>query len=686
MKNLTAKQLQRIEKKKKKMTALLEITKLNDKDREAKILALKKASEEARQNNDTDSSSDISMVEGSKRKRPCSEDLKEDYLEKSIKKEDTIITEDSNPLANKKPKLIGEEYQKLRQELKERKKRLKTLPRLQLKAVGENASLSINCKEKDRIPIFLNDIQHLLLFSIHGTDSPYSPSRWCHLEKHNKVTHTVVLVIEGLSLYHFMAYESMFPHITSKLEFRLEVVTPTAYGGSVVEDLAAVPITGIQSDRLIKKYGSLEAALQNTGDVIKLLRTVFPMQYYNSNNTEPVKKSSELPNNDQFSRTQLLLSLCQLIEENYPIPLKGDLAKKYENYVMTKDEYIEATAKSPMFGLDCEMCKTTTGELELTRISVVDERLDIIYESLVKPENTIIDYLTRFSGITKELLDDVTTTLTDVQQVLRKLLPADAILVGQSLNFDLHSLKMMHPYVIDTAVIFNITGDRSRKTKLQTLAREFLGERIQESKSGHCSTEDSIASMKLAQLKLANNVAYGDAVLLHRYNKVLKMEEKRKEYKQALKMERKKYATSLFKYVTKDQKTAAVVGNEKVMNEYSKYLTASINVMDDENFDKNDQVRLVVADNDKLAVNRASQIAMEHAFTLCHIRLQEEKLKPDQIEKTFHTVDKWIRKLWQHMAINGLACVIFTGENSTGSGACFLNLKREVPENCIIRA
>lgn len=43
MKNLTTKQLQRIEKKKKKMAALLEITKLNDKDREAKMLALKKA-------------------------------------------------------------------------------------------------------------------------------------------------------------------------------------------------------------------------------------------------------------------------------------------------------------------------------------------------------------------------------------------------------------------------------------------------------------------------------------------------------------------------------------------------------------------------------------------------------------------------------------------------------------------
>ena len=50
--------------------------------------------------------------------------------------------------------------------------------------------------------------------------------------------------------------------------------------------------------------------------------------------------------------------------------------------------------------------------------------------------------------------------LSEVQNALREILPADCILVGQSLNSDLIALKMMHPYVIDTSVIFNITGER----------------------------------------------------------------------------------------------------------------------------------------------------------------------------------------------------------------------------------
>ena len=65
---------------------------------------------------------------------------------------------------------------------------------------------------------------------------------------------------------------------------------------------------------------------------------------------------------------------------------------------------------------------------------------------------------------------------------------------------------MMHPYIIDTSVIYNTTGDRFRKTKLALLAQRFLGEEIQQGKKGHCSVEDSTTCMRLTQLKLANGM------------------------------------------------------------------------------------------------------------------------------------------------------------------------------------
>ena len=48
-----------------------------------------------------------------------------------------------------------------------------------------------------------------------------------------------------------------------------------------------------------------------------------------------------------------------------------------------------------VYALDCEMCYTTMG-LQLTRVTVVDMHLKPIYESLVKPSHTIVDYNTRY--------------------------------------------------------------------------------------------------------------------------------------------------------------------------------------------------------------------------------------------------------------------------------------------------
>lgn len=646
----TTKRLRRLEKKRKKVAALVEITRLNDLDKRKKLKG--EQSEESEDHKNRKRLSDVTT-----------DVVKSKEHEKKV---------EAN--AKEKPRLTGDDYVALKQELRERKRRLKAIPRLCVKEAGEKACLRTNIRAENRVPIFLKDVQHLLLYSMLGNHSPYMPFRWCHLEKFNKVTHTVTMVVEGLSVYHFLSYESKFRHLSMELEHRFEMVTPATYGGSFVEEFAAVPLTGSQRRRLVDQFGSLEVALKNDDDLLKPLRVAFPIATGSSGDTV------DLPVTDKFSRTQLLLCPWQLAVESFPLPIKGELIDRYKDYVLTKDIYSEVTSRSPMFGLDCEMCKTTTGNLELTRISVVDETMAVVYDTLVKPKNQITDYLTRFSGITEELLENVETRLEDVQEHLRKILPSDAILVGQSLSSDLNSLKMMHPYVIDTSVIFNLTGDRFRKTKLQVLVREFLGESIQEGKAGHNPVEDSQAALKLVKLKLAHSIDYGDAVLTGVQNaRKFNTEEENPE----------RYVTSIFRYATKDEQTAAIVADQAIIGQYSKYLeSGKLRIMDDANFTtKIDQLCLTITKDNEEAVSRASNIAMEHAFTLCHASLGVEQLVDDTLEATFDLVDKWIWQIWQHVAVNGLMCVIFGGTENAANGVCFLGLKKEViaPDGAKVR-
>lgn len=94
-----------------------------------------------------------------------------------------------------------------------------------------------------------------------------------------------------------------------------------------------------------------------------------------------------------------------------------------------------------IYALDCEMCNTTQGN-ELTRVTVVNIEGKTVYETLVKPENTVIDHNTRFSGITEDDLVDVTTTIRDVQAVLLSMFSDRTILIGHSLESDLKALKV----------------------------------------------------------------------------------------------------------------------------------------------------------------------------------------------------------------------------------------------------
>lgn len=99
------------------------------------------------------------------------------------------------------------------------------------------------------------------------------------------------------------------------------------------------------------------------------------------------------------------------------------------------------SCRASVFSLDCEMVYTTGGT-ELARVTVVNEDLDVVYEKVVKPSCKILDYNTRFSGLTEADVSVSKVTLADVHNDLSKMFCAETILMGHSLESDLRALRV----------------------------------------------------------------------------------------------------------------------------------------------------------------------------------------------------------------------------------------------------
>lgn len=119
--------------------------------------------------------------------------------------------------------------------------------------------------------------------------------------------------------------------------------------------------------------------------------------------------------------------------------------------------------------------------------------------------------MSRYSGITAEKLATVSTTLEDIQKRLLELFTPQTITIGHSLNADLTALKLTHPFIVDTSILYQHPRGPPMKSSLKWLAQKYLGREIQKGHGthGHDSVEDARACLDLVKLKCERGPRWG---------------------------------------------------------------------------------------------------------------------------------------------------------------------------------
>ncbi|KAJ3558462.1 hypothetical protein NM688_g908 [Phlebia brevispora] len=346
---------------------------------------------------------------------------------------------------------------------------------------------------------FFIDIRDLVLHLV--ADAP--PPSWVRVENSRAIHKVVTLLIPGLTP------DSL--HLPA-------LPTSATVNPNVPLQIPLIPAESAQRGvPFISKTFSHACPTHAPGDQTRMhsvLSAFFQSPVSGEEKKRRILERVASERTHEKSPLRYTLSLGQMLENDYPLPsYMADVFEKPPEWLETPQSSANSSKQARILAMDCEMCQTEFGK-ELARVCLIDFASGIVvYDKLVKPKNPIIDYLTRWSGITEEALRDVTTTFEEVQTHVLSLLSANPtpILLGHSLESDLKALKICHSRVIDTAVIYHHPRGKPLKPGLAWLTKKWCGREIQNrGEGGHDPEEDARACIDLLRKKVENGPGFGE--------------------------------------------------------------------------------------------------------------------------------------------------------------------------------
>ncbi|KAJ8502161.1 hypothetical protein ONZ51_g150 [Trametes cubensis] len=362
---------------------------------------------------------------------------------------------------------------------------------------------------KRRDAVGINDIRELVLHL--AADGP--PPSWVRVENPRSVTKVVALLIPGLTP-DILGLPPLPTSATANPNVPIAVPLPPAMPS---EDAAP----GVH---FISSTFTNACPTRAPGDQTRMhsvLNAFFQGPVTGEEKKRRLTERLTSERAQEKSPLRYLLTTEQMIENGYPMP--SYMSETFETppgWVETKVASVDDSLLSPatsdnprIYAMDCEMCMTEEGK-QLARVCLIDYASGIVvYDQLVKPGKPVVDYLTRWSGITEEALKKATATFEDVQSHILSVLSATPtpVLLGHSLESDLNALKICHPRCIDTAIIFHHPRGRPLKPGLAWLTKKWCGREIQNrGEGGHDPEEDARACLDLLRKKVENGPGFGE--------------------------------------------------------------------------------------------------------------------------------------------------------------------------------
>lgn len=160
-----------------------------------------------------------------------------------------------------------------------------------------------------------------------------------------------------------------------------------------------------------------------------------------------------------------------------------------------------------LLALDCEMMECKDGK-QIGRVTLLDHAGNTVFDTYVRPESAVIDYLEEYSGLNESNTKDG-MSLEELNCHLLDLVGTNTYILGHGLDNDFQVLNFCVQKIIDTSYLY--LSSSGHKQKLAHLSKNTLKTNIQ---SGpHSSREDSLACLRLLSLAISRELKYKSKAL-----------------------------------------------------------------------------------------------------------------------------------------------------------------------------